>query len=83
MPPNDLLSLPAHFANLYLPVLWHNVPVEAYHGGCRRNAFRKTGLGIDHEYVGGLESRRIDIAGTCDDSLIIEVHLVHEETGIP
>jgi hypothetical protein len=42
-PPNDPVSLPAHFANLYPPTQ-HNMSVEVYHGGCRRNALRKTGL---------------------------------------
>jgi hypothetical protein len=64
--PNDPLSLPAHFANLYLPILQHNVSVEVHHGGCRRNALRKRGLGIDHDCEGDLESQRIKIAGTCD-----------------
>jgi hypothetical protein len=57
-PPNDPLFLPAHFANLYLPILQHNVSVEVL-----RNALRNAGLGIDDDCVGGLESQRIDIAG--------------------
>ena len=44
--------------HLYLPILQHNVSVEVL-----RKALRKGGLGIDHDYVGGLESQRIDIAG--------------------
>jgi hypothetical protein len=61
--PNDPFSLPALFVNLCLPIEQHDVSVEVHHGGCRRNAPRKAGLGIDHECVVGLESQRIDIAG--------------------
>ena len=84
-PPNVLLSLPAHFANLNLPILQHNVSVEVHHGECRRDDLRKTGLGIDHECVEGLESQRIDIAGMYDDFLVMNAHSVDEEihSGIP
>jgi hypothetical protein len=78
-PLNDPLSLPAHFANLCLPILRHNASVEGHRGGCRRNALRKVGLGNDHECVGGLESQRIDIAGTCDDFLIMVALSVDED----